>query len=152
MAPESSAPESSAPESSAPESSAPESSAPITEVCAARDDLQSSVDALGNVNLNNIRSDGVSVVGDAIADVRDDLSAVGSAAGSSLRSQVQDVEDAIDELETAVETVSDGGSVRTAVSALGDVVSTAGSLLQSLGTTCPTATSVPESSAPTTEG
>ena len=76
--------------------------------------------------------------------------AVGSAAGSELRSQVQDVEASIDELETAVEAVGDGGSVRSAISALGDVVSTAGTLLQSLGTTCPTSTTTPGSTAEST--
>ncbi len=58
---------------------------------------------------------------------------------------MQDVEDAIGELETAVEAIGDGGNVRSAVAALGNVVSTAGTLLTSLGTTCPTSTSVPDS-------
>ena len=121
------------------------------EVCAARDDLSESVAALGDVSISDVTSDGPSAITDALGVVREDLGAVGSAAGAELRSQVQDVEDAIGELETAVEAIGDGGNVRSAVSALGDVVSTAGTLLQSLGTTCPTSTSVPDS-APTTAG
>ena len=54
-----------------------------------------------------------------------------------------------------VEAIGDRGSVRSAISALGDVVSTAGTLLQSLGTTCPTSTTTPGStpeSTPTSSG
>jgi hypothetical protein len=127
-------------------------------VCAARDDLADSVAALGSVSLSDVRSSGLSAIGDAITDVKDDLGAVGSAAGAELRSQVGDVQDAIGELETAVAEVSDGGGVRPAVAALGNVVSTAGTLLTSLGTQCPTSTSIPAAgdstpdSAPTTAG
>ncbi len=120
-------------------------------MCAARDDLSDSVAALGDVSISDVTSGGMSAVTDAIGDVREDLAAVGSAAGAELRSQVQDVEDDLGELETAVEAVGDGGSVRDAVSALGNVVTTAGTLLVSLGTSCPTATSTPEST-PTTAG
>ena len=126
----------------APASSAPESSAPASEVCAARDDLSDSVAALGAVSISNVTSERLSAISDAIGDVREDLGAVGSAAGAELRSQVQDVEDAIGELETAVDAVSDGGGVRPPLRRLGNVVSTAGTLLTSLGTRCPTSTSV----------
>ena len=142
---------SSQPDASAAGSSAPESTAPASEVCAARDDLADSVAALGAVSVSNVTSGGMSTITDALGDVREDLGAVGSAAGSAVRSQVQDVEDGIDELQTAVDAVSDGGGVRPAVAALGNVVSTAGTLLTSLGTRCPTsstASSTPES-APT---
>jgi hypothetical protein len=127
--------------------SAPESTASTSEVCAARDELADSVAALGSVSISDVRSSGLSAIGDAIGDVKDDLGAVGSAAGAELRSQVGDVQDAIGELETAVEAVSDGGGVRPAISALGNVVSTAGTLLTSLGTRCPTSTSTPASAA-----
>jgi hypothetical protein len=137
--------------------SAPESTAPASEVCATRDELSDSVAALGAVSISDVSSSGASAIGDAIGDVKDDLGAVGSAAGAELRSQVGDVQDAIGELETAVEAVSDGGGVRPAISALGNVVSTAGTLLTSLGTQCPTSTSTPgedstPDSAPTTAG
>ena len=130
--------------------SAPESTASTSEVCAARDELADSVAALGGVSISDVRSSGLSAIGDAIGDVKDDLGAVGSAAGAELRSQVGDVQDAIGELETAVEAISDGGGVRPAISALGNVVSTAGTLLTSLGTRCPTATSTPASAAGST--
>jgi hypothetical protein len=123
--------------------SAPESTASTSEVCAARDELAESVSALGAVSISDVRSSGVSAIGDAIGAVREDLGELGSAAGTELRSQVGDVQTAIDELQTAVEAVGDGGGVRPAISALGNVVSTAGTLLTSLGTRCPTATSTP---------
>ena len=73
----------------APASSAPESSAPMGEVCAARDDLSESVAALGDVSISNITSDGPSAITDALGEVREDLGAVGSAAGAEVRSQVR---------------------------------------------------------------
>ena len=118
-------------------SSAPESSAPASEVCAARDELADSVAALGDVSISDLTSGGMTAITDALGDVREDLGAVGSAAGAELRSQVQDVEDAIDELETAVDAIGDGGSVRVAVAALGDVVTTAGTLLHVVGDALP---------------
>ena len=114
-------------------------------------ELSDSIGALGDVSISAVVSGGASTVTDAIDAVREDLGTVRSAAGTELRSQVQNVEDAISELETAVGAIGNGGSVRDAVTALGNVVSTAGTLLQELGTGCPTATSAPAST-PTTEG
>ena len=119
-------------------------------MCAARAELSESISALGDVSISGVLSGGTSAVTDAIDAVKEDLSAVRSAAGAELRSQVQTVEDAIAELETEVGAIGNGGSVRSAVTALGNVVSTAGTLLQALGTGCPTATSTPAST-PTSE-
>jgi hypothetical protein len=133
---------------SEPGSTAPGSTAPASEICAARDELAASVNALGDISISNITSSGLSALGDAIGEVKTDLAALGSAAGSSLRSQVQDVQDNIAALETTVQALGEGitvSGVRTAAGALGDVVTSAGSLLQSLNARCPTSTAVIES-------
>jgi hypothetical protein len=123
-------------------SSAPASSAPASEVCAARDELADSVSALGEVSISDLTSGGTSAITDALGVVRGDLQALGSAAGSEVSQQVQDVEDAIDEAQTAVQEISGVASARDALVAFGNVVSSAGTLLTTLGTRCPTSTVV----------
>jgi hypothetical protein len=74
------------------------STAPSGDVCADRDALRTSVDALTNLD---VVAEGTNGVTAAVSDVKDDLAALRSSAGADLQPQVQAVQDAVDELETA---------------------------------------------------
>jgi hypothetical protein len=103
------------------------SAAPSDDVCADREALRSSVAALNDVNL---RAEGTNGVTAAINAVKDDLAALRTSAGDKLRLQVQAVQDAIDQLETAVGNLGSGGGAEAAT-AVSNLVSAAGTLLDS---------------------
>jgi hypothetical protein len=111
------------------ESSAPGSStAPSGDVCADREALRTSVDALTNLD---VVAEGTNGLTAAVGDVKDALAALRSSAGSELQPQVQAVQDAVDELETAVPNIDSGGAA-AAVTAVADVATSAQTLLDSL--------------------
>ena len=113
----------------APESSAAASSnAPSGDVCADREALSTSIDALTNLD---VVAEGTNGVTAAVSDVNDDLAALRSSAGSELQADVQAVQDAVDEVETAVATLDSGGAA-AAVTAVAGLATSARTLLDSL--------------------
>ena len=77
------------------ESSVTESStAPSGDICADREALRTSVDALTNLD---VVAEGTNSLTAAVDDVKDDLAAMRSSAGDELRPQVEAVQDALDE-------------------------------------------------------
>jgi hypothetical protein len=102
--------------------------APEDAVCDDAQALTASVDDLKEVDLVAEGTDGASA---AITAVKDDLSAFSESAGDEVQPQVQAVEDAIDELETAVENL-DSDPAGTALQAVSDVASSAGTLIATL--------------------
>jgi hypothetical protein len=90
--------------------------------------LQSSVAALKDVDLV---AEGTNAASAAISAVKDDLTALKESAGDELQPQVQDVEDSVDELETAVDNLDDDGGA-AALDAVANVASSASTLVGSL--------------------
>jgi hypothetical protein len=97
-------------------------------VCADAEALQSSVANLKDVDLVAEGTNGASA---AISAVRDDLDALKESAGDELQPQVQDVEDSIDALETAVDNIDADGAA-AALEAVANVASSASTLVGSL--------------------
>ena len=98
------------------------------EVCAARDDLQTSITDLKDVN---IVAGGTSSLQAAITKVKDNLATLKSAAGDELQPQVTAAQDALTALQSALKDVSSGG-VSAVVTAAAKVASTGGALLTDL--------------------
>ena len=118
-----------APAASTSDSTPDETSAASSgDVCADREALRDSVAALADVDLV---AEGTNGAKSAISAVKDDLAALRSSAGSELEPEVQAVQDAVDELETAVGNLGSGGATQ-AVTAVSDLVTSAGTLLDSL--------------------
>ena len=92
-------------------------------VCAARDDLQSSIADLKDVNL----SSGTAGVQAAVTKIKDNVATLKSAAGDELQPQVTALQDALTDLETALKNVSSGGMA--AVITAGTKVATTGATL-----------------------
>ena len=90
--------------------------------------MRESVDALTNVD---VVAEGTNGVTAAVSDVEDDLAALRSSAGDELEPQVQAVEDALDELETAVAEIDSGGA-SAALAAVSELAGSAATLLGSL--------------------
>ena len=97
-------------------------------MCAARDDLQTSITDLKDVN---IVAGGTSSLQAAITKVKDNLTTLKSAAGDELQPQVTAAQDALTDLQSALKDVSSGG-VSAVVTAAGKVASTGGALLTDL--------------------
>ena len=76
-------------------------------------------------------AEGTDAASAAISAVKDDLTALRESAGDEVRPQVQAVEDAIDELETAVENL-DSDPAGTALDAVSEVASSASALIATL--------------------
>jgi hypothetical protein len=115
-------------EPAAESSAAGSSTAPSGDVCADRDALRTSVDALTDLD---VVAEGTNGVTAAVSAVKDDLAALRSSAGADLQPQVQAVQDAVDELETAVADLDSGGAA-AAVTAVAGVATSARTLLDSL--------------------
>ena len=98
------------------------------EVCAARDDLQTSITDLKDVN---IVAGGTSSVQAAITKVKDNLTTLKSAAGDEIQPEVTAAQDALTDLQSALKDVSSGG-VAAVVTAAAKVASTGGALLTDL--------------------
>ena len=97
-------------------------------LCDDADALSSSVADLEDVDLVAEGTDGASA---AISAVQDDLAAFSESAGDELEPQVQAVEDAIDELQTAVDNL-DTDPAGTALQAVSDVATSASTLIATL--------------------
>jgi hypothetical protein len=98
------------------------------EVCAARDELQTSITDLEDVN---VVANGTSGLQAAITKVKDNLATLKSAAGDELQPQVTAAEDALTDLQSALKDVSAGG-MAAVVTAAAKAASTGGALLAAL--------------------
>jgi hypothetical protein len=98
------------------------------ELCADREALRTSVDALRDIDLVAEGTDGVKT---AVTAVKDDLEALRASAGDELRPQVDAVQGDLDDLEAAIEDLGSGGAA-AAVSAVTSLVGSAGTLLDEL--------------------
>ena len=97
-------------------------------MCAARDDLQTSITDFKDVSIVN----GTTGLQAAITKVKDNLTALKAAAGDELKPQVTDLQDALTGLQTALSDVSSRG-VAPVAAAAGKVASTGGELISALG-------------------
>jgi hypothetical protein len=95
--------------------------------CAARDQLQTAISGLSDVDV--VRN-GTSAVTEALTGIKDALADVRSTAGADVQPQVDAFQQSLDQLETALS----GGTSQVAaiVSGIGDVASTGATLLTSL--------------------
>jgi hypothetical protein len=98
------------------------------ELCADREALATSVDALKDIDLVAEGTDGVK---SAVTAVKDDLEALRASAGDELKPQVDAVRSDIDDLEAAIEQLGSGGA-SAAVSAVTSLVDSARTLLDEL--------------------
>jgi hypothetical protein len=107
--------------SSGPVSSASDAS------CAARDELETAISDLSNVD---VVRDGTSSVTDALTGINDALGEVRSTAGDDVQPEVEAFQQALDELQTAI----GGGTSQPAAIATGvrDVASSGAALLTSM--------------------
>jgi hypothetical protein len=98
------------------------------DLCAARDDLEQSVQALGDVD---VVAGGTDAVEAALGDVREDLAALRGASGSDLQDEVSSLESAIEDLQGTL----DGGTEPATgerLTALAQVVTAGGTLVSAL--------------------
>jgi hypothetical protein len=106
-------------------------------VCDAKDELDSSVNALGDLNVS---AEGTNAVDAAVDDVRNDIEAVRDATQGEVDDEVDDVETAFDELEAAVAMFGDQESTGAAVAGLGnavaDLATAVGALFEALPQDC----------------
>jgi len=106
-------------------------------VCDATDELDSSVNALGGLDVS---AEGTDAVDTAVDDVRNDIEAVRDAAQGEVDDEVEDVETAFDELEAAVATFGDQESTGAAVAgvsnAVADLATAVGALFGALPQDC----------------
>jgi hypothetical protein len=101
--------------------------AAAADVCAARDDLRESVDALVEVD---VVAGGTDAVEAALGEIRADLADVRAAAGSDVQDEVTSLEESLDGLEAALaDTDGPAGRLLTAVA---EVVTSGGVLVQEL--------------------
>jgi hypothetical protein len=101
--------------------------AAAADVCAARDDLRESVDALAEVD---VVAGGTDAVEAALGEFRADLADVRAAAGSDVQDEVTALEESLDGLEAALaDTDGPAGQLLTAVA---EVVTSGGVLVQEL--------------------
>lgn len=105
---------------------------PITtvqdDVCADRDALSSSIEALKGVDL---RAEGTDAVDAAVEEVQDDLDALEESANSAVQPEIDAVQDAAQELGPAVDNIGEGGAGEAAT-AVADVATAAATLMSSL--------------------
>jgi hypothetical protein len=106
-------------------------------VCDAKDELDSSVNALGDLDVS---AEGTDAVDAAVDDVRNDIEAVGDAAQGEVDDEVEDVETEFDELEAAFATFGDQESTGAAVAgvsnAIADLARAVGALFAALPQDC----------------
>jgi len=98
------------------------------EVCAAKQDLQTSITDLKDVN---IASSGTSGLQAAITTIKDNLSTLRSAAGDQLKPEIDTFQTSLDDLQTAIKNVSSGG-VAAVVTAVKDAGTSGADLLDAL--------------------
>lgn len=106
-------------------------------LCDAKDELDSSVNALGDLDVS---AEGTNAVDAAVDDVRNDIEAVRDAAQGEVDDEAEDVETAFDELEAAVATFGDQESTGAAVAgvsnAVADLATAVGALFGALPQDC----------------
>jgi hypothetical protein len=108
--------------------SSPGSSTASGDMCADRDALSSSIAALKDVDVAAEGTNGVTAAVDA---VKEDLAALRGSLSAELQPQGQAVQDALDDLETAVANLDSGGAAAV-VTAATNLATAAGTLLDSL--------------------
>ncbi|HEX6424528.1 MAG TPA: hypothetical protein VFZ79_13680 [Acidimicrobiales bacterium] len=108
-------------------------------VCDARADLESSLAALGEID---VPAEGTDAVEAAVDDVGDDVEAVADAAQEEVDDEVDDVQAAVDELEAAVtsfgEQETTGAAVAAVSRAVTDLAVATGALTEALSQECDT--------------
>ena len=105
-------------------------------VCADKTALEDSVNDLSNVDLTGGRS----AVESAVDKVKDNLDALGESAKADLKPQVDDVKEALNDLQTAVGDFGNGSltdNLQSAGDAIAKIGSTSGDLFSSLNERCP---------------
>ena len=101
------------------------------DACAAKDALGESITDLQDMDL----SGGAAGIQDALGDVKDDLAELRSSVSDELQPDVQAVEQAVQDLETALGDIGSGG-LGEAVSAVSELASAGGSLIHTLEEGC----------------
>jgi hypothetical protein len=109
-------------------------------VCDARDDLDQSVDALGDVEL---REDGVTALTGAVAVIDESLRSLDGAAEAAqadVADEVAAAQESVDALEAAIEDLGEGATASEAVAsvstAITEVANSAGELRTALADEC----------------
>lgn len=97
-------------------------------MCAEREALSSSVAALADVDL---RAEGTNGLTAAVDAVKEDFAALRGSLSAELQPQAQAVQDALDELGTAVADLGSGGAA-AAATAVSNLATAAGTLFESL--------------------
>jgi hypothetical protein len=113
-------------DSSSATTAAPTTTSAEEALCADREELTTAVQGLTDLDIVASGTDGLQA---ALTDVKDSLSGLKESASDNFQPEVEAVESSIQDLETAI---SDG-SLSGIASAAADVVSTGGTLQQSLG-------------------
>lgn len=103
-------------------------SAPSGDVCADREALSSSVQALEDLD---VRTEGTEGLPATITSLKGDLAALQDSVDDEVKPQVQAVQDSVDELETAVDNIDSDGAAQAAT-AVASVATAAATLLDSL--------------------
>lgn len=98
------------------------------DVCAARDDLEQSVQDLRGVD---VVAGGTDDVEAALVDVRDDLAALRGAAGADLQDEVSSLESAIEDLQDTLDGATEPAT-GARLTALAQVVTAGGTLVSAL--------------------
>lgn len=106
-------------------------------VCDARDQLDSSLDALARVDVS---AEGTNALESAVDDVGDDIDAVADAAGEEVDDEIDDVQAAFDEVETAISTFDEQESTSAAIAsvttAVTDLAQATGAVAEALAQEC----------------
>jgi hypothetical protein len=119
-------------------STEPTATTSATAGCADAAALKSSLDALKNVDVKN---DGVDALTTALTDVKTKLDAAAASASSVLKPQIQQVQTAVDSLQTATNGLSTSNVTQKApaiADALAQVATATSALTTTLSQDCPT--------------
>lgn len=108
----------------------PEPSPTPTPVCAALEDLEASIDAIGDVDPLD---DGLDGYVTAVEAVRTDLRDLREAAGGQLATEIEAVEGAVEDLQGTLDSLGEG-SLGGALQEIGERLDTLGSALSGLRT------------------
>ena len=114
--------------SSGTSTSGPSGATASAALCSARDSLKTSIQNLGNAD---VVKNGTSGLQDALTNVKNNLQAVKSAAGSDLQPQVNALQTSLDQLSTAISNASSVG-VAGVVTAVKNVATAGTDLVTSL--------------------
>jgi hypothetical protein len=112
---------------------APAGTGAATDVCEARDNLRSAITDLGELNVLQDGTDAVRQYVDQVQAAVDDLR---SAAGDQYEEESAAVEDALERVRTALDDGVSVDALREAASAVGDLVTSLGSLVSAIEEAC----------------